>query len=299
MKIKSSKSKGIIIGAVAGVIIAASAVAIASSSKQNKTAAKTPQSATAPAAKANPVDMNKVSYLLGYGAGKMLKQQKITLSMPEFSKGLESAHAGQPIDKSDTNKSYEIGYSIAEHFKQGKVDVVDTNFENGLNQGYQGVKPEYTQAQAKQIMTAFIKRKMQQYKAMATTNAAASAKFMASVAKQPNIHKIANGLYYRVIKKGNGPMPTAKDTVTVNYEGKLVNNNVFDSSYKRGQPAHFAVDKVIPGWTQALEHMPQGSTWELYIAPQLAYGEMAPPSIGPEQALIFKVNLMSIQKATT
>ena len=135
-------------------------------------------------------------------------------------------------------------------------------------------------------------------KALEATNLRASESFMAKVSKEKGVKKLADGLYYKVLILGHGPMPTANDSVTVNYEGKLINGKIFDSSYQRKQTATFQVNKVIPGWTQALEKMPQGSTWELYISPKLAYGEMAPPSIGPNQALTFKVDLIKVVPAT-
>jgi len=107
-----------------------------------------------------------------------------------------------------------------------------------------------------------------------------------------------DGLQYKIIKKGTGPKPTLQDTVTVHYLGHLVNGTEFDSSYKRGEPATFPVSGVIPGWTEALQLMPVGSTWELYIPASLAYGEQgAPPSIGPNETLIFKVQLLEIKKS--
>ena len=150
----------------------------------------------------------------------------------------------------------------------------------------------------KEIMSSFQKQMMakSQEKAnlTAATNKKASNAYIAKVANMKGVKKITDGLYYKIIKAGKGTIPKATDTVTVNYEGKLVNGTVFDSSYKRGKPAEFKVNQVIPGWTKALEKMPQGSTWMLYIAPDLAYGKFAPPSIGPEQALIFKVELIKV-----
>lgn len=106
---------------------------------------------------------------------------------------------------------------------------------------------------------------------------------------------LENGLQYKIIVAGKGAKPAANDMVTVNYSGKLIDGTEFDSSYKRGVPAVFPVNGVIAGWTQALQLMPAGSVWELYIPAKLAYGERgAPPTIGPNQTLIFKVELLSI-----
>ena len=122
--------------------------------------------------------------------------------------------------------------------------------------------------------------------------------FLQQNKSKPGVVTLADGLQYKIIEKGHGKKPTLNDTVTVDYEGKLVDGTEFDSSYKRGQPATFPVNGVIPGWTEALQLMPVGSTWELYIPAELAYGEQgAPPQIGPNQTLIFKVKLISIEKA--
>lgn len=121
--------------------------------------------------------------------------------------------------------------------------------------------------------------------------------FLAANKTKPGVITLADGLQYKIITQGNGAKPTKNDTVTVNYAGTLIDGTEFDSSYKRGQPASFPVSGVIPGWTEALQLMPVGSTWELYIPAALAYGAQgAPPVIGPNQVLIFKVNLISIDK---
>lgn len=114
---------------------------------------------------------------------------------------------------------------------------------------------------------------------------------------KPGVVSLPDGLQYKILTEGKGPKPTAKDVVTVNYEGKLINGTVFDSSYKRNQPATFPVSGVIAGWVEALQLMPVGSTWELYIPANLAYGKNgAPPVIGPNEVLIFKVDLININQ---
>ncbi len=108
---------------------------------------------------------------------------------------------------------------------------------------------------------------------------------------------LPDGLKYKIIKAGQGPKPTLSSTVVVNYEGTLTNGSKFDSSYDRGEPATFQVGQVIPGWVEVLQLMPVGSTWQVYIPANLAYGEAgAPPVIGPNEPLIFKVELLDIKK---
>ena len=108
---------------------------------------------------------------------------------------------------------------------------------------------------------------------------------------------LPDGLQYKIIKKGSGAKPTDNDIVTVNYAGTFIDGSEFDSSYKRGTPTTFPVNGVIPGWTEALKLMTVGSTWELYIPSNLAYGEQgAQPTIGPNKTLIFKVELLGVKK---
>jgi FKBP-type peptidyl-prolyl cis-trans isomerase len=110
---------------------------------------------------------------------------------------------------------------------------------------------------------------------------------------------LPDGLQYKVLTPGNGPKPSASDTVVCNYKGTLIDGKEFDSSYKRGQPATFPVSGVIKGWTEALQMMPVGSKWQLFIPPDLAYGErQAGPDITPGSTLVFEVELMSIQPKT-
>lgn len=128
-------------------------------------------------------------------------------------------------------------------------------------------------------------------------NKLAGQAFLAENKKRPNVKTLPDGLQYVEVIKGTGPRPTENDTVTVDYKGTLINGTEFDSSYKRGEPASFQVNAVIPGWVEALKLMPVGSTWKLFIPSDLAYGEQgAPPLIGPNEALIFEVKLISIQK---
>ena len=121
--------------------------------------------------------------------------------------------------------------------------------------------------------------------------------FLAANKVKPGVVTTASGLQYKVITEGNGPQPKATDTVTVDYRGTLIDGTEFDSSYKRGQPATFPVSGVIKGWTEALQLMPVGSKWQLFIPPQLGYGDRgAGNSIPPNSTLIFEVELLSIQQ---
>lgn len=120
--------------------------------------------------------------------------------------------------------------------------------------------------------------------------------FLAENAKKEGVHALPDGLQYKVITEGTGKTPKATDTVKVHYEGTLINGTVFDSSYKRGEPIEFPLNRVIKGWTEGLQHMKEGSTYMLYIPSQLAYGSRgAGGDIGPDETLIFKVELIKVR----
>ena len=134
-------------------------------------------------------------------------------------------------------------------------------------------------------------------KAVGEKNAADGAKFLAENKKKEGVKTTASGLQYKVLKEGTGAPPKDTDTVTVNYRGTLINGAEFDSSYKRGQPATFPVGQVIKGWTEALQMMPVGSKWQLFVPPDMAYGARGPnPLIGSNAVLIFEVELLSIKE---
>ncbi|OGT37220.1 MAG: hypothetical protein A3F12_06530 [Gammaproteobacteria bacterium RIFCSPHIGHO2_12_FULL_38_14] len=153
-----------------------------------------------------------------------------------------------------------------------------------------------TQLYAAEINSSISGEEMQMQVA-ANQNKLAGEAFLAKNKTKPDVVTLPDGLQYKVIKEGTGPIPTRNDQVTVHYSGTLIDGTEFDSSYRRGQPITFPVTGVIPGWVEALQMMKVGSTWELYIPASLAYGERgAPPVIGPNQVLIFKVTLIEIKK---
>ncbi|OGT28509.1 MAG: hypothetical protein A2624_00855 [Gammaproteobacteria bacterium RIFCSPHIGHO2_01_FULL_42_8] len=145
-----------------------------------------------------------------------------------------------------------------------------------------------------QEVTAHMQQKQTE---LSEKNQQAGQLFLTANAKKPGVITTPSGLEYQILNAGSGVSPTANDTVTVNYEGSLIDGSVFDSSYQRGQPATFKVGDVIPGWQEALQLMKAGDTWMLYIPAKLAYGNTGSPgAIGPNETLVFKVNLISVQK---
>lgn len=198
--------------------------------------------------------------------------------------------------------SYGIGLNIASNFKDQKIDVNQTAFQAGLADGFAGNEPKLDQKTIMEAMQTFQKEQMEKQlaarEAEATANKEASEKFLADNGKKEGVITTESGLQYKVIKEGAGKKPTADDTVTVHYKGTLTNGEEFDSSYSRGEPATFKVANVIPGWTEALQLMSPGAKYEITIPSDLAYGESGAGSkIGPDQALRFEVELISIADA--
>ena len=212
----------------------------------------------------------------------------------------QSAAAAALITQQD-KLSYVMGLETGKAFHTQNIKVDSALFSEGLQDGLLNQKAKMTDAAIKQTLQSFQNqaraKMMAQFKQLAKTNAQAGKDFLAKNKEKSGVKTTSNGLQYKVITAGTGPKPTAKDTVTVDYEGKLINGKVFDSSYKRGNPATFPVKGVIPGWTEALQMMPEGSTWDLYIPAKLAYGKQgAMGAIGPNETLIFKVHLIKIKR---
>lgn len=197
--------------------------------------------------------------------------------------------------------SYAMGYETGKAFKQNDIDIDPKVFALAVADGMSGFKPRVSapkmQIAIKNFRKNSLKRFRDKMKKQATKNAQMGAAFLAANKKKAGVFATPSGLQYKVLTKGDGPKPQENATVTVNYEGRLINGKIFDSSYQRGKPATFNLQGVIKGWREGLTMMRQGATWELYIPAKLAYGEQAPPSIGPNQVLIFKVNLIKIKPA--
>ena len=195
--------------------------------------------------------------------------------------------------------SYALGMSIGTGLHRQGVPVDPAMVARGLRDAMAGSKTLMTEDEMKSTLQALRTQvgKDQAAKAHAAgeANRKESDAFLSANKAKEGVTTLPDGLQYKVLKEGSGPKPTANDTVTVNYRGTLVNGKEFDSSYKRGQPATFPVGGVIKGWTEALQLMPVGSKWELYIPADLAYGDNPPdPAIRPGDALIFEVELLSI-----
>ena len=193
--------------------------------------------------------------------------------------------------------SYAIGMMLGHNWQQQGLDVDADLAARAIKDIQSSNTTLLTQEEMQQTLTTFQKEfavKQQKKRAEeAVKNKADGEAFLAANKDKPGVQSLPDGLQYLVITNGTGPVPTPHDTVTVNYRGTLIDGTEFDSSYKRGQPAQFPVGGVIRGWTEALEKMPVGSKWKLFIPSELAYGENGNRSIPPNATLIFEVELIA------
>ncbi|HJN66538.1 MAG TPA: FKBP-type peptidyl-prolyl cis-trans isomerase, partial [Pirellulales bacterium] len=177
-------------------------------------------------------------------------------------------------------------------------------FADGIKAGIEGTESKYTEAEMREVMMKFqtrmIEKQVQAQKKAADAASQKEKKFFDQNKNKDGISSTDSGLQYRIIKSGEGPKPTASDSVTVHYRGTLTDGTVFDSSYERGEPVTFKVDRVIAGWTEALQLMHEGDKWELYIPSTLAYGSHgAGGRIGPNETLVFEVELIKVGSAAS
>ena len=256
-------------------------------------------------------DVDSFSYAIGMAQTQGLKmyltQMDIdTTYMDAFIKGLnEGANAGDNKKKAAYYMGIQIGQQISNRMVKGinhelyGEDSTKTislkNFMAGFIQGVKGKKGLMTVEQAGQVaqmkMMAIKSKNMEeQYGPLKKKGE----EWMAANAKKAGVKTLPSGVQYKVIKEGNGAMPKDTSLVTVNYEGRLIDGTVFDSSYKRGQAVDLRANQVIKGWTEALVHMPAGSVWEVYIPQELAYGEREQGQIKPYSPLVFKIELIKV-----
>jgi FKBP-type peptidyl-prolyl cis-trans isomerase FklB len=193
--------------------------------------------------------------------------------------------------------SYIIGMDIGRNLKKQSIDVDPNIIAKGMKDALSGEKPLLTGQEIQETMLAFQKEMIVKQAEIGKKNKAEGEAFLAENKKKEGVKTLPSGLQYKVIKAGTGKIPKLTDTVTAHYRGTLINGTEFDSSYKRGQPANFQVSGVIRGWTEALQLMQEGSRWQLFIPSNLAYGEKGAGNvIGPNEMLIFEIELISIQE---
>lgn len=196
--------------------------------------------------------------------------------------------------------SYALGLSMGNNFRASGIETIDVqDFADGVAAVFYGSQPKMTYDEAKaeiqKYFTALQAKQEEADKVAGEANAKAGRDFLEANGKREEVKVTPSGLQYEVLEEGKGPKPTAGDTVVVHYTGRLIDGTVFDSSEERGEPATFGVTQVIPGWVEALQMMNEGSRWRLFIPSDLAYGPNgAGGLIGPNQTLIFDVNLLKV-----
>ena len=258
-------------------------------------------------------DIDTVSYALGVDQSQGLKEYLVgnmgidTTYIDEFIKGLnEGANAGDNKKKAAYYVGIQIGQQISNqmvksiNFQLFGNDSTKTislkNLMAGFVTGVTGKGGLMTPDSARQVaqeMMRQIKAKslMKEY----GPNKEAGEKFLAKNAKAEGVKVLPSGVQYKVLKEGTGAVPADTSMVKVHYEGRTLEGKVFDSSYKRGEPTKFRLDQVIQGWKEALKNMPAGSTWEVYVPQELAYGERQQGAdIKPFSMLIFKIELLDV-----
>ena len=259
-------------------------------------------------------DVDTLSYAIGMAQTQGLKEYLVermdvdTTYMKEFIKGLnEGANAGDDKKKAAYYAGIQIGQQISnimmkninrEIFGNDSTKTISLkNFMAGFVSGVTGKNGLMTPEQANQTTQT----KMQEIKAKEMMkqygpNKEKGEKFLAENAKKEGVKTLPSGVQYKVIKEGSGSIPADTSKVKVNYEGRTIDGKVFDSSYKRNQPLTLRCNQTIKGWTDAMVHMPVGSVWEVYIPQDLAYGEREQGDIKPFSVLIFKIELLGIEK---
>jgi FKBP-type peptidyl-prolyl cis-trans isomerase len=213
--------------------------------------------------------------------------------------------AGTPITTRTQKFSYalgmDIGSKVGPNLKKQSVDFDPALVSQGLKDAMSGGKTRLTEQEAQaalqEMQAAVTKERQEKMEKASAANKTEGDAFLTANKDKPGVVSLPSGLQYKILKEGSGPKPTASDTVACNYRGTLVNGTEFDSSEKHGgEPAKFGVGQVIKGWTEALQLMPVGSKWQLYVPPTLAYGDRgAGADIGPNATLIFDVELLSIE----
>jgi FKBP-type peptidyl-prolyl cis-trans isomerase FklB len=259
-------------------------------------------------------DLDSMSYAIGMAQTQGLKDYLVqrlnvdTAYMDDFIKGLnEGANAGDDKKKAAYYAGIQIGQQVGnqmikginhELFGEDSTKTISMkNFMAGFISGTTGTKGLMTIEQAGEVAQKLMgeiksKEMAKQY----GPNKKEGEKYVAKYATGKDVKKLEGGVLYKVIKEGTGAIPSDTSMVKVNYEGKTIDGNVFDSSYKRGEPVTLAANQVIPGWTTALTHMPVGSVWEVVIPQEKAYGDRMQGQIKPYSALIFKIELLGIEK---
>ncbi len=206
----------------------------------------------------------------------------------------------QDLESKTDSISYMLGADLAKNLSQQGMELNADYVYQGMKDVFEGTGSVFDQATSQQLMTAFQTEmrnaQMAAQQQAAADNEAKGQAFLSENATKEGVQTTESGLQYLVLEEGEGSRPTDTSMVEVHYEGKLLNGDVFDSSYQRGTPVTFPLNRVIAGWTEGVQLMPVGSKYRLFVPGNLAYGPQgSPPKIGPNETLIFEVELISIK----
>lgn len=229
---------------------------------------------------------------------KLVAVAVMGLAMSTSIVAADASELGSDLDK----LSYSIGADLGKNFKKQGIEINPASMSKGMQDGMSGSALLLTDDQMKEVLNKFQKDLMAKRNAdftkKADENKAKGEAFLSQNKTKEGVVTLPSGLQYKIIETGKGAKPGKDDNVTVDYTGTLIGGEVFDSSEKTGKPATFKVSQVIPGWTEALQLMPSGSTWEVVVPASLAYGTRSVGGpIGPNETLIFKIHLISVNKS--
>lgn len=204
---------------------------------------------------------------------------------------------GKPVGNA---AAYGIGYNVGMNLKNEGLeagDLAKDDLLRGILDALDGKDPAVSQEQLQEVLKALGEKIQARFNEKTKAKLAEAQKFLEENKKKEGVQVTQSGLQYKVLKAGDGATPTATSTVVAHYEGKLTDGRVFDSSVARGEPATFPVNRLIPGWQEALQRMKVGDKWQLFVPPELAYGENGPPGsiIGPNEPLIFEMELLEVK----
>jgi FKBP-type peptidyl-prolyl cis-trans isomerase FklB len=191
--------------------------------------------------------------------------------------------------------SYIIGVQAGNDMKKQFIDVDPAIVAKGMQDAMLGNKLLISDQEAKDVVAVYQKERAEEKKKLAEKNRQEGAAFLAENKKKEGVKTLPSGLQYKVIKEGTGKIPKATDTVVTRFKGTLIDGTEFASSYQRNEPATFPVNGVMPGWTEALQLMKEGSKWQLFVPSKLAYGEQGAGPIGPDATLIFEIELVAVK----
>ncbi len=205
----------------------------------------------------------------------------------------------QKLNDQEDKESYSLGYRFGQNLKSQGLSINLEVYTSGVKDGLGGVKPRLGQEEINKIISEIQARTMaarqKELKEMGEKNMALGKAFMEENGKKEGVITLPSGLQYKILHEGPGKMPKATDEVMVHYKGTFIDGKEFDNSYTRGTPLIFHADKIIPGWKEVLPLMKEGSKWQLFIPPQLGYGEQGAGPIPPNSTLIFDVELIAIK----